>query len=307
MGGGGSTWIRWPNIHTCTEHPTYSMITQQYGEHERQKVAIYSDPHTSASRWIVFIHGGAWRDPRNTFADCEALFTRLKQHGSPALGTLGLASIEYRLSPEVRHPAHICDVKCALAYLGKHHGAREVILIGHSAGTFLALQTLNFARASGGYEQLATPDPSLSLPQCNMVMCVEGIYDLPELTGQYPGYTDFVETAFGPDKHTWETASPLRYLDDGPHSDTSQVPGSNVFQGTIVMVHSPQDELLDARQHEFAQKMLSQYNMHRSGASVQVQTVQVPGKHDDVYRTKEFAAVVAEHVLRYLQSEQRLD
>ncbi|KAH6621436.1 Alpha/Beta hydrolase protein [Chaetomium sp. MPI-SDFR-AT-0129] len=88
--------------------------------------------------WIVYIHGGAWRDPFITSASFAPAAGYLLHHaaehaaGSGAPPPLaGLVSINYRLSPhpshpapgdpsrQARHPDHIADVLAALSFLGR--------------------------------------------------------------------------------------------------------------------------------------------------------------------------------------------
>ncbi|KAF2199019.1 alpha/beta-hydrolase [Delitschia confertaspora ATCC 74209] len=88
--------------------------------------------------WIVYIHGGAWRDPAQT-SQCilptlKHLFPSSNHSGSKSLDHIaGIASINYRLSPyeshptdpsstddasrNVRHPEHLRDVAKAMEWL----------------------------------------------------------------------------------------------------------------------------------------------------------------------------------------------
>ncbi|KAK4101374.1 hypothetical protein N658DRAFT_425745 [Parathielavia hyrcaniae] len=93
--------------------------------------------------WIVYIHGGAWRDPLITSASFTSAAVHLlhrttttqsqsqSQSKPPAARIAGLISLNYRLSPhpshpcpapdlpsrQARHPDHIADVLTALAFL----------------------------------------------------------------------------------------------------------------------------------------------------------------------------------------------
>jgi acetyl esterase/lipase len=86
-------------------------------------------------RALLFVHGGAWRGgERQEFAP---LMRALAQQGYTGL------TVDYRLSPAVRHPAHLADVKCALRWLKAHAAELDVdperiALIGGSAGGHLA-------------------------------------------------------------------------------------------------------------------------------------------------------------------------
>jgi len=91
-----------------------------------------------ASPVIVLLHGGGWSagdKARDGFLQPKTSW--LNRHGCL------VASVNYRLSPAVRHPAHIDDVAAALAWLQKNVGRyggdpQRIYLLGHSAGAHLA-------------------------------------------------------------------------------------------------------------------------------------------------------------------------
>ena len=113
---------------------------------------LYNTPQDGL--WVIFIHGGAWlhvlfyivpnnrRDPRQTSHDGDPLLNYLRGTDLP----LTLASVNYRLSPAVRHPSHQEDVIAALTYLKEQYGMKEYILVGHSAGATLAFQSVPCSR-----------------------------------------------------------------------------------------------------------------------------------------------------------------
>lgn len=230
------------------------MIPYKYGDHELQTVGVYQQAGKDQTKWIVFIHGGAWRDPNNTFRDADLLFESI----AGRIPNVGLASIDYRLSPEVRHPKHQEDVVSGLNYLAHNFGAQEVVLVGHSAGAFLSLQALG-----------------QSVLKCQMVICTEGIYDLPSLADEYPDYHGFIENAFGPEPQAWKEASPLRQE-------------SFPFSGTIVIVHSDEDELLSCKQPDFAQTAVE-------ARGVRVFREKASGQHDEVFKSKTLCDVVVKY------------
>ncbi len=87
---------------------------------------------------MVLIHGGGWSAGDKGNRGLVAPKT-----GWLLARGFVVASVNYRLSPAVTHPAHIDDVCAAVAWLGKHaaeHGGdpRRLFLLGHSAGAHLA-------------------------------------------------------------------------------------------------------------------------------------------------------------------------
>src|SRR5262249_5222204 len=77
---------------------------------------------------LVFVHGGAWqKGNRAAFEKLGRLFAR---------NGVGTAAINYRLSPQVQHPAHAQDVARAVAWVHRNiakYGGRpdEMFLSGH--------------------------------------------------------------------------------------------------------------------------------------------------------------------------------
>ncbi|KAK4242146.1 hypothetical protein C8A03DRAFT_11693 [Achaetomium macrosporum] len=138
--------------------------------------SLPSGPHGSV--WIIYIHGGAWRDPRITFASFTPAATNLlfralsssnDNSSSPSHNPklAGLVSLNYRLSPHpshpspdparnAKHPDHISDILTALSFLSRlgviprrsninnnnTGNNTKWILAGHSCGATLSFQTL---------------------------------------------------------------------------------------------------------------------------------------------------------------------
>jgi acetyl esterase/lipase len=86
---------------------------------------------------IFFVHGGAWlHGNKNQLGMYSALALSWARHG------IGTVSINYRLSPGVKHPEHIKDVARAFAWVHKNipsYGGRadQIFVCGHSAGGHL--------------------------------------------------------------------------------------------------------------------------------------------------------------------------
>ncbi len=105
-----------------------------------QKLDLYLPEGESAEARpvLIAIHGGGWAiGDKGNPGFVHPKFGWFKQHD------FIVASINYRLSPAVSHPAHVEDVCEAIAWIGEHiaeHGGDpdRLYLIGHSAGAHLA-------------------------------------------------------------------------------------------------------------------------------------------------------------------------
>jgi arylformamidase len=110
-----------------------------YGKAEQQKLDVYSaigSPQGKACPVVVWVHGGGWRlgdkDNRSGINLCK----------SWANAGIVMVNLNYRLTPDVMHPAHVQDVAAGIAWvqknIAKHGGDPEKIyLLGHSAGAHL--------------------------------------------------------------------------------------------------------------------------------------------------------------------------
>ncbi|KAI0139437.1 alpha/beta-hydrolase [Hypoxylon sp. NC0597] len=241
---------------------------EQYGSHELQRVGVWDldlADHTKTKYWIVYIHGGAWRDPRITHETFAPLITRLvninsddDDDASSSSPIAAFASVDYRLSPHpdfpqdpaatppeqlrnARHPDHLNDVRAALAFLQRRYGfADRYVLLGHSAGGTLAYQLLGTApplesRSNSNSREKSCEEVEVEVELPRAVFGFEGIYDFTGLNARFGGsYAGFLTAAFGgPEK--WDAAAPMKYA--GRYGDR--------FAGLAVLGQSPDDELVD--------------------------------------------------------------
>jgi kynurenine formamidase len=206
---------------------------ENYGNHLLQKIKIYTRTNSSSTdnTWVIFVHGGAWRDPKITYDDGDYLAEELLKKS--CVKNLSCASVNYRLSPEVQHPGHLEDLLSALGYLYRAHGAKDVVLVGHSAGACLALQSILLDNSG-----LEDEYSSAMLSKVKIVIPVDGIYEFVKLVEVYPDYADFMEMAFGTDKAKWSAYD--------PGSGIQKIRKDNVEK--IIVTQSPEDELLDNSQ-----------------------------------------------------------
>jgi hypothetical protein len=124
----------------------------------RLKPVIDDTSPNQRPRWVIYIHGGAWRDPNITYESFIPTIKHLVNRTTP-MPIAGFASIDYRLSAhpdfpqdadtppearrEARHPDHIEDVCSALIYLICNHDIGfDYLLVGHSVGATLAFQVI---------------------------------------------------------------------------------------------------------------------------------------------------------------------
>lgn len=226
---------------------------------------------TGTHHAIVFIHGGAWIDKNNTPND----FAELSQHIlnlTNAHPSFSMYAIEYRLSPEAKHPDHIVDVIDNLAQLIAQEHIEELTILGHSVGATLAwqllsstpcLEKLNTHISADKYQNLRNV-----LRRCYLV---DGIYSLTHLLEEYPSYDYFISQAF------------LTVQDyDDPRSSTLIIP-SNL---EIHVIHSYEDELLSPRQSNYLCQVLQD---HKQPYYCNWDHF---GKHNDVYSSTKLAQYI---------------
>ena len=137
----------------------------------RQSLDIYGSTKDSVQPVVVYIHGGGW-------AKGDKAGVGKKAQWLASEGWM-LVSINYRLSPAVKHPAHIEDVAEAIAWvhdnIAKHGGDPErIVVMGHSAGAHLA------ALVATDPKRLGKHDKSLSI--IDRAILLDGAaYDIPNL------------------------------------------------------------------------------------------------------------------------------
>ena len=220
--------------------------------------------------WLIFVHGGAWRDPTinaTAFSKTRDLLLTSPWYSHAASRISGYASLNYRLSQHpsypqdprstnryhlraARHPDHVRDIVLGIARLQKIYGfGKRYVLIGHSCGATIALQTLM------GLPEVESLGLGVSgawrMPAA--VLAVDGIYDIPKLVKKFadiPEYRDSVVGAFGNDEKAWAHVSPARgdWLREGEWSRGSK--------RVMVIAHSHRDELVDWGQVDLMTKQV---------------------------------------------------
>lgn len=109
--------------------------TLAYGAAALQKLEYWPGPAARAPL-IVFVHGGGWTRGDMTMMDGSAKLEHWHSLG------YAVASLDYRLVPQVRVEDEAADVAEAVAFLHANGDAlaldaNRIVLIGHSAGAHL--------------------------------------------------------------------------------------------------------------------------------------------------------------------------
>lgn len=242
-----------------------------------------ADSPSRHPRYLVHIHGGAWRDPRLTSASIEPAvahaFSGGVLPGEEPIPVTAIASLNYTVSQidypvppvmanpplpydaikdnhtdlarEAVHPQHVSDVLCGLALLGSLGLADDsYILSGHSCGACLALQSVLQPPRHYGLGHLPEPPCPAALLGLN------GLYDLPALVVAdglgashahlRDDYEKFLSRAFGKDKDAWPDASPAGF---DPASIAERIREGNAPR-LVMLEQSTEDQLVPMNQQE---------------------------------------------------------
>lgn len=182
-----------------------------YGDHDLQRLDLYVPNAAGPHPLLIMIHGGGWRIGDKATLNCGA--------GKAAFAAergWALASINYRLTPEVQHPAHVQDVAAAIAWLRRHgseYGVdpETIVLMGHSAGAHLA------ALVATDPTYLAAHNASLDM--LGGVILLDGAgYDIPSLLahrGAERVLHEIYRDAFSDDQDLHRDASPQTHVASG--------------------------------------------------------------------------------------------
>ncbi|ROT40860.1 alpha/beta-hydrolase [Sodiomyces alkalinus F11] len=288
-----------------------------YGEHELQRVGVWEFPeghqHDDEGHWIIFIHGGAWRDPQQLLtAFTPSIRAMLRSAPAVAKGVdrpsriAGFASIDYRLSPHpqfpqdpssvpptklrnARHPDHLLDVRAALTFLQRRFPsiADRYVLVGHSAGATLAYQLLMGSAALGPRAAEAERDSAAPLLPA-VFIGVSGIYELRDFNERHArNYTSFITAAFGEDEAGWNASMPTCYS-----GNFNERLGSS---RRAVLARSSEDTLVDEPEIDRMANKLR-------GDGVPVEVVKtLTGDHDFIWKDGTQVAQLVEAALHNLK------
>ena len=247
-------------------------------QHERL-VGTKSQPEhlteASKSRWLVYIHGGAWRDPLVLADTVEPTVAHAFEPAQNAI--TAVASINYSLSPhpshptdpydpakgdqndnarEFQHPRHILDVVAALDFLRNVFGLgdEQYVLTGHSCGATLALQA-TLAESDRWSDREKFPQP----PRPAAALGLNGLYNLPMLVHEPDTHTDladiyasFLRLAFGNNEDEWKNSSPACFDSEV----IARRAKKNATPKLVVLDQSTDDQLVPMNQTVAMQSLL---------------------------------------------------
>lgn len=177
-----------------------------YGSDELQRLDIYAPKDVKGAAVVLFVHGGEWTKGDKTAVSFKPKF--FNENG------IVFVSINYRLSPAVKHPAHVTDVATALRWLHDHAAefggdGDKLVLMGHSAGCHLVTLTALDARYLA---KVKLPPTSLR----GVVAWSGGTYDLVDRARGEGNYPKYIRQAFGEDEAAWRDASPVAHVGKAP-------------------------------------------------------------------------------------------
>jgi len=145
---------------------------------------------------VLFVHGGTWKSgDKKIYGPLGETFAR---------NGVGMVITNYRLSPGVKHPAHVEDVARAFAWthanVGKYGGRADRLFVsGHSAGGHLVAL-------------LATDESYLKAHKLSF----ESVRGVVALSGVYTITPGVFKGTFGKDAEECRKASPLSNV-NGKH------------------------------------------------------------------------------------------
>jgi acetyl esterase/lipase len=121
----------------CAKDLAYRPDGETQYERDRCKLDLYLPAGGEGFATIVWFHGGSIRAGDKGGKIAVAFGRRFASEG------IAVASVNYRLHPQVQYPAYIHDAAAAFAFvhgeIAKHGGSPDRVFIsGHSAGGYLA-------------------------------------------------------------------------------------------------------------------------------------------------------------------------
>jgi len=167
-------------------------------DRERHKLDVYLPKDQKDFPVLFFVHGGGWKSGNKSWY--AALGHAFAQVG------IGVVVTNYRLSPQVKHPAHVEDVAKAFSWtcanVPKYGGRTDRLFVcGHSAGGHLV--------------SLLATDPAYLKAENHTPADIAGVV---AISGVYRITHDFLlfNSVFGKDEQVCKKASPLSHASGKP-------------------------------------------------------------------------------------------
>jgi acetyl esterase/lipase len=199
----------------------HDIVYLEGGDPKLQSLDVYAPPGAASSSAnassapapahpvLVYVHGGAMTRGDKTEVGAKPEFFCGR-------GWV-LVSINYRLSPAVKHPAHVEDGAAAVAWVARNiarYGGdpTRIALLGHSAGALIAALLATDERRLGAH--------GLGLDVFDAVVLLEGQeYDLESrlewAKRTMPDRLDDPYAKFGSTPEAWRDLTVLRYVVPG--------------------------------------------------------------------------------------------
>jgi acetyl esterase/lipase len=179
-----------------------------YGREADQSLDIYYPDRCLAARCpvVMWVHGGGWRTGDKGNNGAKDLAATWENAGAVVV------TLNYRLTPDVVHPAHVQDVAAGIAWtranIGRYGGdPQRLFLLGHSAGAHLV------ALVATDPQYLAAHGLGLRESVSGVMPIDTASYDLVANNGTAVGR--MIENAFGTDPAVLRAASPLLIVKPG--------------------------------------------------------------------------------------------
>ena len=177
-----------------------SKLDIAYGEHALQRFDLYRPHSVKEAPVMVYVHGGGWKRGDKRSVGEKAMFFCGR-------GWI-LASVNYRLLPEGRHPVNVNDVARAIAWVHDHAtdfggDPDKLFVMGHSAGAHLA------ALVSTNPKPLREAGKALTILK-GAISLDTNAYDLGKLMESRS--RSFYANVFGEDESNWQDASPAEHV-----------------------------------------------------------------------------------------------
>ncbi|RMZ81231.1 hypothetical protein DV737_g2662, partial [Chaetothyriales sp. CBS 132003] len=304
----------WQSYEVYLPHPTSDPCLSKKQQQQQEKAndsGSYQNGWSGLGHrvkpkyWVVYIHGGYFRDPTVTSASFHPALSQLVNPSTESTAirqvqshVAGYASINYRLAPhdkypqdesvpayerrEAQWPQMMDDVLNALRHLQERYGfGEDYLLVGHSVGATLAMLA-----ALKAHDDEAAAIGTIQAPSAVAALC--GIYDFEALHRKFTGYDYLTRNAI-PDETDWVKASPARYSREG--YDKLWARGSAKW---VLLAQSKNDGLVDFGQAEEMFKVFEEEHKHEHESLILSDLIEIKGKHDEIWKQgDELARVVA--------------